>query len=118
MLESLRAYGLQRLDETGELAAARADHLHWCIELAERVNLEARAAPTSCSWLDRLDDEHDNIRAALAYAVEHDPAAALRLVASVILPWWFRGRRQRDAALDRGQPRRRSATRRRSCGPG
>ena len=34
MLESLRAYGLERLADEGELDAARADHLAWCVELA------------------------------------------------------------------------------------
>jgi predicted ATPase len=93
MLESLRAYGVQRLEEAGELDAARADHLAWCVELADVVNLRSRG-PEQLRWLGRLDEEHDNIRAALTYAVDHDPAAALQLVASVIMPWWFRGRRR------------------------
>ena len=42
-------------------------------------------------WLDRLDAEHDNIRAALGHAVEHDPEAALRLLGAidpaVVVPW-------------------------------
>ncbi|MET0324975.1 MAG: BTAD domain-containing putative transcriptional regulator, partial [Ilumatobacteraceae bacterium] len=92
MLESLRAYGLQRLEDTGELAAARSEHLHWFVELAELVNLGSRG-PDQLRWLSRLDQEHDNILVALAYAVEHEPEAALQLVGSVIMPWWFRGRR-------------------------
>ena len=93
MLESLRAYGLARLTDAGELAAARSAHLGWCIELAERVDREARG-PDQLGWLRRLDDEHDNVRAALGHAVDHDPEGALRLVGAVLLPWWFRGRRQ------------------------
>jgi predicted ATPase/DNA-binding SARP family transcriptional activator len=92
MLESLRDYGWQRLAETGELGVARADHLRWCTELAERVDREARGAD-QLAWLERLDEEHDNLRAALGYGVEHDPEGALRLVGALLLAWWFRGRR-------------------------
>lgn len=92
MLESLRDYGIDRLADAGELAAVRADHLRWCIELAEQVDAALRG-PDQLAWLDRLEAEHDNITAALGRAVVDDPAGALRLVGAVILPWWFRGRR-------------------------
>ena len=103
MLESLRAYGLDRLADEGELDAVRADHLAWCVDLAARAQRGVRG-PEQLEWLRRLDDEHDNLRAALAHAVVHDPAAALRLAGDLVLPWWFRGRRQEirewcDAAL-------------------
>jgi predicted ATPase len=93
MLESLRAYGVERLAACGELAATRSDHLQWYIHLVERVDREVRGA-NQLEWLARLDNEHDNVRAALRHAVEHDPAGALRLVGGVVLPWWFRGRLQ------------------------
>lgn len=93
MLESLRAYGLERLAEAGELDTARDDHLTWCIDLAERVEREAQRAD-QVEWLQRLDDEHDNLRVALEHAVENEPAAALRLIGALIHPWTFRSRRQ------------------------
>jgi hypothetical protein len=109
MLESLRAYGCDRLRRDGRLDAVRDEHLAWCIELAARASVEARGA-AQLPWLDRLDAEHDNIRAALAHGVANDPESALRLTGDLILPWWFRGRRQEirqwaatvlDAAGDR-----------------
>ena len=108
MLESLRAYGLARLGDEGELDAARADHLAWCIDLAAEAAGHVRTAD-QLAWLARLDDEHDNLRAALGYAVGHDPEGALRLIGPLILPWWFRGRRQEivdwaDAALAASTP--------------
>ena len=103
MLESLRAYGLARLEECSETESARAGHLSWCVELAITAHRETRG-PAQLVWLARLDQEHDNLRAALGHAVAHDPALALRLVGELVLPWWFRGRRQEirewvDAAL-------------------
>ena len=73
------------------------------MELATTAHRETRG-PTQLAWLARLDQEHDNVRAALGHAVSHDPDLALRLVGELVLPWWFRGRRQEirewvDAAL-------------------
>ena len=93
MLESLRAYGCERLRRDGRLDVVRGEHLAWCVELVARTSVEARGAD-QLTWLDRVDAEHDNIRAALDHAVVTDPEAALRLTGDVILPWWFRGRRQ------------------------
>jgi predicted ATPase/DNA-binding SARP family transcriptional activator len=103
MLESLRAYGIARLADEGELAATRADHLAWCIELVDRADTHVTTAD-QLPWLQRLDAEHDNVCAALAYAVVDDPDGALRLLGPLLRPWWFRGRRHdiatwSDAAL-------------------
>ena len=51
MLESLRAYGLQRLAEAGELDAARADHLRVVHRARRAGRPRSRAAATSCAWL-------------------------------------------------------------------
>ena len=92
MLESIREYGREQLLAAGELDDARTAHLAWCVELAERVDVEVRRAD-QLEWLARLDREHDNMCAALAYGVERDPASALRLIGALSTPWWFRGRR-------------------------
>ena len=65
MLESLRAYGLDRLAEAGERDAASRDHGRWCIGLAESAEAGIRTFD-QLAWLDRLDVEHDNLAAALA----------------------------------------------------
>src|SRR4029077_16540475 len=62
MLESLRAYGLDRLAERNELANAFAAHREWCTALAEEAEAAIRGLD-QVAWLDRLDAEHDNLRA-------------------------------------------------------
>jgi predicted ATPase len=104
MLESLRAYGMERLAEEGETQSAADAHLRWCLDLAERVDHEARGAD-QLDWLIRLDAEHDNVRAALAHGLASDVATGMQLVGALITPWWFRGRRREarqwvDAFLD------------------
>jgi hypothetical protein len=89
----LRAYAVDRLAEADEVEAATTRHLAWCIELAEAAAVGTRGAD-QLHWLARLDAEHDNLRAALAAAVGDDPNGALRLIGALMLPWWFRGRRQ------------------------
>jgi predicted ATPase/DNA-binding SARP family transcriptional activator len=93
VLESLRAYGLARLREEGELDDANTAHRLWCVELVESSESGIRG-PDQIAWLDRLDAEHDNLRAALANSISADPATGLRMVGALILPWWFRGRGQ------------------------
>jgi predicted ATPase/DNA-binding SARP family transcriptional activator len=93
MLESLRAYGVARLVDDGGDSDAIADFLAWHTDLAHRAEIAARGAD-QVEWLERLDEEHDNLRAAFAHAESHDPDAGLRLIGSLILPWYYRGRRQ------------------------
>jgi hypothetical protein len=91
MLETVRAYALERLAETGELSAALASHARWCCSLAEQATASVRS-PDQVHCLDRLDREHENLCAALDHTTANDHETALRLVAALSLPWWFRGR--------------------------
>jgi hypothetical protein len=93
MLESLRAYGIDRLTERGELEDAVAAQVDWCIALVEEAGSHVGGAD-QLRWLARLDDEHDNLRGALAAVAVTDPPRALRLLASLLVAWWFRGRSQ------------------------
>lgn len=93
MLESLREYGLERLRDAAELDEAVDAHAQWCTALAERADVEVRR-PDQLRWLDRLDAEHDNLRAALSHLSIADPARGLRLIGALIVPWFARNRRQ------------------------
>ena len=65
-LETIRQYGVERLDEAGESAEARSRHLRWC--LAESEALEPRALATRPGWRAAFDQVADELRGALAWA--------------------------------------------------
>jgi tetratricopeptide (TPR) repeat protein len=86
LLETVRQYGLERLREAGEEAATRRRHLDWCLTLGETAapHLEGEGA---LRWLARLDAEHDNLRAALAWGLDHDAGASLGLAGNLRHYW-------------------------------
>jgi predicted ATPase/class 3 adenylate cyclase len=86
MLETIREFALERLEENGELDQIRRRHVDFFVALAESATSKARS--TSTAQLERLDLEHDNFRASLHFARElGDPRAELRL-ASALLEFW------------------------------
>jgi predicted ATPase/class 3 adenylate cyclase len=68
MLQVIREYGLERLQEAGEFTACNDRHLAVFARLAERAEPEL-TGPEARMWLDRLEVDHDNIRAALRWAL-------------------------------------------------
>lgn len=91
LLETIREYSLERLGGAGEEAALRDRHRDWYISFALQADAEVHGhhAP---SWLERLDTDHDNLRAALAWCQERtDPTAGLRLAAALGWFWYLRG---------------------------
>ncbi|MFD0905494.1 BTAD domain-containing putative transcriptional regulator [Actinomadura sediminis] len=92
MLESVAAYAADRLAEAGEAAAARDRHLRHYLALAERADRHLRGAGQR-AWLDRLDAESANTRAALDEALRRPaPAEAVRLATALTWWWLLRGR--------------------------
>src|SRR5262249_22455091 len=69
MLETLREYALERLAARGEEAALRARHAAYYLELAETAQPNLDTAEQAV-WLERLEAEHDNLRAALTWSLE------------------------------------------------
>ncbi|MGW0698327.1 ATP-binding protein [Streptomyces sp. NPDC002867] len=67
LLETVAEYAAERLDEVGERAAVGRRHLHAYREFARRGDAALRG-PGQAGWLERLESEHDNIRAALRTA--------------------------------------------------
>jgi predicted ATPase len=68
MPEMVREYAAELLHRSGEEPALRARHGAWCLALAEAADAPLRGAGQR-EWLDRLEAEHDNLRAALAWAL-------------------------------------------------
>lgn len=70
LLETIRQYGRQRLRASAEEPLFRTRHRDWYLGLAERAEPYLTGAEQA-KWLDRLEIEHDNLRAALDWAVEN-----------------------------------------------
>jgi tetratricopeptide (TPR) repeat protein len=86
MLETIREYGMECLKACGEKDVFRARHADYYLQLAEYAEPELGSAGQPV-WLSQLEQEHDNFRAALRWALDKGQAEiSLRLAASL---WWF-----------------------------
>jgi len=93
MLETIREYGQELLASGGEATDAREAHADYFLRLSEEA-VPALDGPLLTSWLDRLEQEHDNLRAALHWFLEAGPPAmALRLGSALERFWVVRGYR-------------------------
>ncbi|GAA3861751.1 BTAD domain-containing putative transcriptional regulator [Saccharothrix violaceirubra] len=91
MLETIREYGLERLAETGRVAAAHAAHAAFFRDLAESAEPHLRTAD-QVRWINRLDAERDNLLAALHFTTAGgDVDTTIRLSAALGLFWTMRG---------------------------
>jgi predicted ATPase len=103
MLETIREYALERLDEWGEAEELRRRHAEHFLALAEEAEPNLRGSPKE--WLDRLAREHDNLRAALDHLeASGDTQLVLRLAGALPQFWtlrghWVEGRRRLESAL-------------------
>ncbi len=102
MLETVREYAAERLAESGETDTIRSRHADVFLALAEEAEAEL-TGNAQTAWLDRLEREHDNIRAAMAWYVDHRQAElALRFGAAIWRFWQMRGHlREAAERLDR-----------------
>jgi non-specific serine/threonine protein kinase len=73
MLETIREYANERLEDRGEAERVRRAHAVHLLELTRLALPDAETGAIPYPALDRLEREHDNLRAALAWAEEHDP---------------------------------------------
>lgn len=91
LLEILREYALERLEDAGETESDWRRHLSYFLGLVESVEPGPRE-PDLPAWMNLLEEEHDNLRAALRRALamgEHD--AALRISGAVWRFWQIHG---------------------------
>jgi tetratricopeptide (TPR) repeat protein len=107
MLETIREYALERLGETPRAEAVHRSHAEHFLALAEVAEPEL-TGPQAADWLERLEREHDNFRAALSWAgAAKQSELELRLAAALQVFWRLRGHfqegtRHLEAALGRG----------------
>src|SRR5437763_3354967 len=82
LLETIRQYAAEKLFDAQRADAARRRHFHYFVALTERAEPELRKANV-LEWLDRLEAEHDNLRAAPDWTADADPACHARLAGSL-----------------------------------
>ncbi|HYO50551.1 MAG TPA: tetratricopeptide repeat protein, partial [Chloroflexia bacterium] len=91
MLETIREYALHRLAECEEADMVRRGHAGYYLRLAEAAEPHLRG-PRQVDWLEQLEVEHDNLRAALSWLLQAGKVdAALRLAGALSLFWSLRG---------------------------
>jgi non-specific serine/threonine protein kinase len=98
MLETLRAFAADCLDDEGQRPAAMREVLTWALPAAERAAASVATADEAeaARW---FDAEHDNLVAVVEWALGQEPESALRL-AVALGPWWEqRGRFSEGWAL-------------------
>jgi predicted ATPase/class 3 adenylate cyclase len=99
MLETIREYGQEVLTANGEEEAARQAHADYFLSLAEEAEF-ALKGPRLVPWLERLEQEHDNLRAAWQWAVEFGRLEmALRFGIALERFWVVRGHRNEGLAF-------------------
>jgi len=90
MLETIREYGLECLAASGEAEAVRRQHATFFLQLSEKAFPKMHSAEQS-TWYNRLETEHDNLRAALRWTLERQEAEmGLRLVGALYRFWRLR----------------------------
>src|SRR5919198_3449027 len=105
VLETVREYALEKLREGGEEEFLRERHARYFLALAEEAEPQILGAD-QVAWLERLERERDNFRAALSWSLDRpDSELALRLIGSLRRAWVARGylsetRQWLEAALE------------------
>ena len=104
LLEPVRQYALEKLGRSGEAEKVRCRHAGFFLDLAEEAEPRLRG-PDDVEWFQRLEAEHDNLRAALSWPFERgETEQALRLAAALCIFWrahgdMAEGRKWLEAAL-------------------
>jgi predicted ATPase/class 3 adenylate cyclase len=91
MLETVHEYAREKLQESGETDAIQRRHAEFFLEVAEEAEPKLRG-PEQGEWLERLETDHDNLRVALRWLLEHErPEMVLRLAGALWRFWYARG---------------------------
>jgi len=90
LLEPVRQYAREKLRVSWEAEAVRRRHNEFFLALAEEAELEL-SGPRQAEWLDRLETEHDNLRAALSWALEREIDLGPQMAGALCRFWHTRG---------------------------
>ena len=95
LLEVLRLYGAERLAETGRTQDVRGRHASYFLTMAETASPELFTAK-QVAWLDRLESDYENFRAAMAWALESDHGETALRITSALTWFWIYHRHVSD----------------------
>ncbi|HHN79081.1 MAG TPA: hypothetical protein ENK11_10485, partial [Phycisphaerales bacterium] len=88
VLESIRQFASGLLDESGERAVAETAHLRWAAEFAKEAEAQL-LGPDQAAWFERLEREHDNLRSAIVFALDHpEHLESGRVIAAGVWRFW------------------------------
>jgi predicted ATPase/DNA-binding winged helix-turn-helix (wHTH) protein len=90
MLEVVREYALETLETSGEAQEIRRRHAAYFLALGETAEPLLQGGESD-KWLENLEEEHDNLRAALQWSLENHTETAVRLAAALRFFWIFHG---------------------------
>jgi len=91
MLETVHEFAREKLEESAEAEEIKRVHAQYFLTLAEAAYPQLKG-PNQLEWLERLEAEHDNMKAALSWASERkEVEVALRLGGALWLFWLARG---------------------------
>ena len=91
MLETIRQYAHEKLRKSGRVDLMRQLHLVYFLDFAEQGNAQIHG-PDQVAWMDRLEKDADNFRAALDWCISKQSTEyALRLLSALIWTWDWRG---------------------------
>ena len=94
MLETVREFALEQLEASGDGNMTRERHAQWCLQFGEEAWKRLWQQPLRLANLDRVEIEHDNMRAALSWLVANgDRERALHLATSLTPFWYMRSHR-------------------------
>jgi non-specific serine/threonine protein kinase len=109
LLETVRQYGRDRLQKSGDAGDVQRRHCEWYLDLAERADTKLRGNEQDV-WLNHLETEHENLRAALTWSkTAKDGAESWQRLAAALEWFWFmnghwsEGRRWLEEALLAGE---------------
>jgi predicted ATPase/DNA-binding CsgD family transcriptional regulator len=106
LLETVRQYASEQLEESDEAGEVRHKHAVWFLALADRAEPELKRRQ-QVVWLARLEREHDNLRAAMRWLLqEGETETAVQFAWVLWLFWWYHGyqgegRRYAEEILER-----------------
>src|SRR5215210_2153487 len=91
MLETIHEFAREKLEESGEAEEIGRAHAQYFLALAEEADTELTGSEQA-GWLERLEAEHDNLRAALSWSIERGVVElGLRLASELSYFWFVRG---------------------------